>query len=250
MSNIKKLSLEDVLTIRRLLSSTDLAEADSFGVTEPLNMDKLSSAVERQNTGHGNVLKYNTIEDVAATLFYGIVMNHAFENGNKRTGLIVMLVFLDMNRTMIVNTDEDELYEFTRSVAAHELELPENCERRDSDSEVSVISNWISEHSREKVLGDKVKKFSELKSILLSFGCTFDNPKGNYIKIRRNIHTVKIGYPRHEFDVHASTIKKIRRDLHLSEIDGIDSSGFYDFADGVSSFVNMHRNLLKRLADL
>lgn len=52
------------------------------------------------------------------------------------------------------------------------------------------------------------------------------------------------------FELSIDTIKKIRKDLHLSEIDGVDSSGFYDYAAGVTTFVNTHRNLLKRLAAL
>lgn len=59
-----------------------------------------------------------------------------------------------------------------------------------------------------------------------------------------------IGYPRQDFELSIDTIKKIRKDLHLSEIDGVDSSGFYDYAAGVTTFVNTHRNLLKRLAAL
>ena len=249
MPKIKRMTLEEVLLIRRLLSLSGLAEKDSFGMTEPLNLGKLESAVGRQMTGHGETFKYNSIEEVGATLFYGIVMSHAFENGNKRTGLITLLIFLERNRSMLINVDEDELYEFTRSVAAHEIYLP-NGIARTSDAEVEAIAKWIGQHSRERVMGDRVKKFSEIKSILENFGCTFEQPKFNFIKIHRDNYSVTIGYPKAEFDVSVSVIKKIRKQLHLAEIDGVDSSGFYNYEKGVTSFVNIHRNLLKRLADL
>jgi hypothetical protein len=36
----------------------------------------------------------------------------------------------------------------------------------------------------------------------------------------------------------------------LDELHGIDSAGFYALEEKVDSFVNMYRNLMKRLADL
>ena len=140
-------------------------------------------------TGHGEIFKYDTVEAVGATLFYGVVMSHAFENGNKRTGLITLLIFLDQNRSILVEVDEDELYEFTRSVAAHEIALPDGVERN-SDSEVESITRWIEQHSRTKVLGDRPRKFSEIRAILEDFGCTFESPKKNFIKARRDRKSV------------------------------------------------------------
>ena len=82
------------------------------------------------------------------------------------------------------------------------------------------------------------------------FGCTFESPKINFIKARLGFYLTNIGYPRQDFEVAVDSIIKIRKDLHLSEIDGVDSSGIYDYAAGVTTFVNTHRNLLKRLAAL
>ncbi len=40
---------------------------------------------------------YPTVEEKAARQAYGIIRNHPFLDGNKRTGLFVMLVFLELN---------------------------------------------------------------------------------------------------------------------------------------------------------
>ncbi len=40
---------------------------------------------------------YATIEEKAARQAYGIIRNHPFLDGNKRTGLFIMLVFLELN---------------------------------------------------------------------------------------------------------------------------------------------------------
>ena len=83
----------EVMIIRRRLAHTTLAQR-AFGQVEPVFPDRLSSAVARQHLGFRGVSKYTTEAEVAATLFYGLCMNHCFENGNKRTALVSMLVFL------------------------------------------------------------------------------------------------------------------------------------------------------------
>jgi len=61
-----------VMTIRRRLASTGLAALD-FGAVEPLHANVLGSAVGRQSTGFGGKSKGESLERVAATLFYGLV---------------------------------------------------------------------------------------------------------------------------------------------------------------------------------
>lgn len=249
MSEIQRLDEEEVLLIRRRMSTLRIATRDAFGYTEPTNPDKFSSAVYRQFTSGGGIYKYNTIHDVAANLLYGIAMSHAFENGNKRTALVSTLIFLDKNKTYLVNTDEDELYELVRSVAAHEIELP-NGAARTVEAETEAVASWVRGRIRPKVLGDKSMTFKELKEQLEEFGCTFDKPDANYVKIHRNEWMVKTGYPKANFEVGVGEVKKIRRSLKLDEVNGVDSAGFYDLEQTVDSFVNYYRNLMKRLADL
>ena len=245
---MKKLSFEDVILIRQLMKNTGIAELSSFGEVKPINNDKLHSAVGRQNTSIGGVFKYNTLEDVAATLFYGITMNHAFENGNKRTAVVCLLIFLDRNKKFLINVREDDIYELARKVASHEM--VKNKDKYTADDEVEAISKWVLDRTRSKVLGEKPMEFPELKNILENFGCTFESPFRNFIKIRRDKYSVSTGYPKRKFDVSIKEIKRIRRLLHLSEVDGVDSSGFYNYETRVTSFVNKYRNLMRRLADL
>ncbi|MGY3869062.1 type II toxin-antitoxin system death-on-curing family toxin [Aeromonas crassostreae] len=249
MSDIQRLSEDEVLMIRRRMATLKIATQDAFGHPEPMNGDKLSSAIYRQFTSGGGVYKYNTIHDVAANLLYGIAMSHAFENGNKRTALVSTLVFLDKNKTFLVNTDEDELYELVRDVAAHEIELSKN-QTRTVDAETDALSSWIRDRIRPKTLGDKAMHFKDLKEQLEAFGCTFDKPDSNYIKIHRKQWVVKTGYPKANFELGVAQVKKIRKSLRLDEVHGIDSAGFYDLEHTVDGFVNQYRNLMKRLADL
>lgn len=61
------------------------------------DMGLLESAVgQAQASFAGQVLHADIFEMAAAYLFH-IVQNHPFIDGNKRTGLIAALVFLDLN---------------------------------------------------------------------------------------------------------------------------------------------------------
>ena len=57
---------------------------------------------------------------MAAAYLFHIVQNHAFVDGNKRTGLLAALVFLDLNGITIDGASE-VLYELTMGVAEGRL---------------------------------------------------------------------------------------------------------------------------------
>ncbi|MBS3959871.1 MAG: type II toxin-antitoxin system death-on-curing family toxin [Xanthomonadaceae bacterium] len=249
MADIKRMTMDEVLQVRRRMAELSIATQDAFGRTEPLAPDKLASAVFRQETGSAGVFKYSTVHECGATLFYGIAMSHSFENGNKRTALVSLLVFLDQNKVLLVNTSEDDLYELARSVAAHEIEVKAG-EARNSDSEVRAVAEWLRARCRPRVLGDRNMEFKELAHLLETLGCTLEDPDANFIKIRRGQYMVKTGYPKKNFEIAVNEVKRIRRQLHLDEVHGVDSAGFYELEAQVDKIVNNYRNLMKRLADL
>lgn len=248
-TTIKTLTEGDVMQIRSRLACTLVGAIDAFGQVEPIHPERLSSAVDRQTAGFAGKRKYTTVQEIGATLFYGIAMNHAFENGNKRTALVTLLVFLNRNKRIVVNTDESELFDLVAKTAAHELPISSPASNR-SEDEVRYLASWLREKTRTIELGDRSVEFPELRRLLLELGCEFEKPLKNFIKIRRGRQSSRIGYPRDRFTVSVPDIKKLRRDLGLDEVHGIDSGAFYDLDARVDSFVNQYRNLLRRLADL
>jgi death-on-curing protein len=50
---------------------------------------------------------YKTVQAKAAKLAYFLVKNHPFVDGNKRIGVLAMLVFLEINGIEITCTDEE-----------------------------------------------------------------------------------------------------------------------------------------------
>lgn len=76
----------------------------------------LESAVYSALGGFGEEDIYPTTEEKAARLMYSIVNNHAFIDGNKRIGVFVMLMTLELNNIKISYT-QSELISLGLSVA-------------------------------------------------------------------------------------------------------------------------------------
>ncbi len=241
----RTLSFDQVMQIRTRLLNTHLGRRD-FGVLEPLDHGALASAVERQNTGYGDEFKYNRPHEIAASLFYGIAMNHAFENGNKRTALVCALVVLKFNDVVLSDTTQDDLYDMATQVVAHSFSLL-NDEPRTVDSEVASLATWFRGRTvRRSPYVDRTIEFPELRRLLQAQGCTFSTPKGNYIKITRGQYSVRAGYPREKHTVQVNQVKRIRSALGL---DVLDSSEFYNVDVSVDEFVQDYSEVLERLAD-
>src|SRR3989338_6719854 len=65
---------------------------------------------------------YPGLSEKAAILFYLLIKNHPFENGNKRIAVTSLLVFLFLNRKWI-RVDNQELYNFAVWVASSPAQL-------------------------------------------------------------------------------------------------------------------------------
>lgn len=77
----------------------------------------LESAVYSVMGGFGDEEAYPTIEEKAARLMYALVNNHAFVDGNKRIGVLVMLTTLRLNSVELKFT-QTELIELGLQTAS------------------------------------------------------------------------------------------------------------------------------------
>ncbi len=259
---------QDLLDIHEALVK-DFALADDPisppGVRSP---DLLSSAVFRTQTANGNQLKYPTVEMAAAALLYAVVHNHAFHNGNKRTGLVSMLAFLDRNN-MIATCDENDLFRFTLRVAQHRLRVanhrldPQCCDHI-ADREVLEIARWIKNKSRQKEKGERPISWLRLKRILRKFDCEVESAsKGSQLNIQRKVDSrnplgrkrtktlkTRVAWSGDGSEVVHNTLNKVRRDLKLDEPNGVDSAVFYEDEAVPDDFIQQYRTVLRRLARL
>lgn len=263
------LSVEEVLKIHEVLVHDFEDSPNPIMPPGVRSAALLESAVGRQCTGIGAVLKYPDPISNAATLAYGLCCDHAFYNGNKRTALVSMLVHLDRNQLTLFDTNQGDLFELMVGIADHSFAAKHDKRikaktKLTMDDEVYGITRWLRERADRIRRGEKVITYRELRSILRSFGYHLENPKDNSIDIvrhetvrkgflsRRDVQVSKrignIPWPGDNREVGIRELKKIREICRLREADGTDSTSFYSYAAVVDSFVNRYRAVLRRLA--
>ena len=96
-----KLSKEKVLVLHELMAK------ETGGDPSLRDVALLESALESAfATFDGNDL-YPTICEKGARLGYALISNHAFVDGNKRIGMFILLVFLELNGVKITPTAKE-----------------------------------------------------------------------------------------------------------------------------------------------
>ncbi len=87
-------------------------------------MGLLISAIEMPKASMFGEFLHPTIYDQAAAYLYHIVCNHPFIDGNKRTGTVAALTFLEVNH-VILKYDDYEMEEMIIHCANGKVEKPE-----------------------------------------------------------------------------------------------------------------------------
>lgn len=105
------LTVDDVIDINKYIIS-------NFGGSHTvLNKSLLEQSVNSPYHTFGGQDLYETTIDKAVQLCYSLCKNHCFADGNKRTALISMLVFLDINNVNVNNLDHSSLSSLINGVA-------------------------------------------------------------------------------------------------------------------------------------
>lgn len=107
---------EDCLAIHEMML------AQHGGLAELRDEDLLESALAKPRNLFGYA-KAGFVE-MAASYAAGIIRNHPFLDGNKRTGFLVAAVFLEVNGYML-SASEESVVESTLSMAAGKLKESE-----------------------------------------------------------------------------------------------------------------------------
>lgn len=76
----------------------------------------LESCLATPFSSFGGKSAYQGITGKAAMLFYLMVKNHPFQNGNKRVAMTTLMYFLNKNKKWL-KIDNQELYNFAKWVA-------------------------------------------------------------------------------------------------------------------------------------
>lgn len=83
-------------------------QIENFGGAPGLrDIELLKSAMGMPSATFGGTFLHPTICEMAAAYLFHLTENHPFTDGNKRTGAMASLVFLDMNGYDFDASDED-----------------------------------------------------------------------------------------------------------------------------------------------
>lgn len=110
MESIDFLEITDVLQIHM-----DQI-ANYGGATEIRDRALLESAIEQPRASFGGNYLNPFPHTMAAAYLFHIVMNHPFVDGNKRTGTVAALIFLNLNG-IVIEANPGELSDLTIAVA-------------------------------------------------------------------------------------------------------------------------------------
>lgn len=92
------------LTVEEIIQLHEKLIQKTGGMPGLRDFGMLESAVYSAMQSFGNEEVYPTSCERAARLAYAITMNHPFSDGNKRTGMLVMLMTLRLNHIMVSYT--------------------------------------------------------------------------------------------------------------------------------------------------
>ncbi len=127
---MKWLKLDDLELIHMQIVD---ASGGSQGVRDRARLGSALAAMQQEVFGQE---LYPSIFEKAGVLLRGIIADHAFVDGNKRTGIMSALIFLNLNGYDTSELSDKELEDFAVQVAVEHLEVP-------------VIAAWLKAHSRK-----------------------------------------------------------------------------------------------------
>lgn len=110
------LELEDFKLLCFGLAREFLGQFEPIPEFVTRNPGNLESCLEVPKQTYNKELLYPTLIDQAAILFYLLIKNHPFQNGNKRVALTSLLVFLALNNKWLKTSSSDKLTETPFSV--------------------------------------------------------------------------------------------------------------------------------------
>lgn len=105
------------LSVAEVIQIHAAVVADTGGAKRIRDLGALESAVAQPRMAMGGVDLYPSLGEKANAICYSLVLNHPFEDGNKRVGHAAMEVFLELNG-MTFSADVDKAERMILDLAA------------------------------------------------------------------------------------------------------------------------------------
>ncbi len=113
---IRRLNLKETRFLAHELAQRLMTWSEPIPPFETRYPEKLESCLTTPFATYDGQELYPALEEKAAILFYLMIKNHPFQNGNKRVAVTALLTFLHVNGKWI-RVDEQQLYAFAKWVA-------------------------------------------------------------------------------------------------------------------------------------
>lgn len=258
------LSEYDIMKIHYYLSDYFLSKGEivRYGI---LSFNLLSSAVSRQCVSLGQYEKWKSPFDKLATLVFGLTKDHAFNDGNKRTAFLSLLLALrNLKRQICCKKSEFET--LLVRIASNELFLYKSFHKyhKKSDPEVLFISDFIRHNTRKNDTTYHSLTFFEFNRKLRRFNVWMDNPQGNNINVYKKTNKeylfglykksqdnriLQIGFPGWKSQINPKAVKSVLSAANLTVEHGVDSKVFYEDEQPEYILIEEYYSILKRLKD-
>ena len=121
-----------VLTLEHLLEIHALILSETGGGQGLRDLGRLESAVATQTQNVFGEELYANITDKSAAIIRGIIADHPFVDGNKRTAMLAGLTLLRLNR-LEFRANSGEIENYAVEIATEHIDVKE-------------ISNWLNSH--------------------------------------------------------------------------------------------------------
>ena len=113
-----KFTEEKVLLLHQLIT------AETGGDPNVRDIALLNSALESAFATFDGKELYPTKQEKGARIGFSLISNHAFVDGNKRIGMFVMMIFLEING-IVIRPNNEEFARVGLAVAAGEMKYAE-----------------------------------------------------------------------------------------------------------------------------
>lgn len=265
------LSAKEVLRAHFCIADHFSKEGEGIGGVGPKDIGLLLSALSRQHVGIGSTLKWTTPHDKAATLLFGMIMNHPFHDANKRTAYLSTIHYL-FQSGYLITVSEKALEDMTVLVANNGLgKFPRfrELKKKGDDPEVRFLSHYLRQNTRKIDRQQYLVNYRQLEKILRRYDAWMENPHNNQIDVMhweeivvskkgffKKEKTTKeirracvLGFPGWNKQVGKGRIKHVRDALGLTPENGVDSQSFFKDVDDMQVLLEIYEGALRRLAD-
>jgi len=140
MAKVRPVSLGEVRELAHSLAQEHLEWDEPTPEFQTRRPNILESCLTVPFQGFGGEGAYKGLTGKAAILFYLMIKNHPFQNGNKRVAVTTLLVFLAKNDKWF-NVDNQKFYNFAKWVTESGPEF--------KDQTVSAIEQFVRNYPAE-----------------------------------------------------------------------------------------------------